>query len=185
MIHVADTIHHHAAFSRLGAEDRDALALCFRRRSVRRGEILFREGAPGESLFLVEQGALRILGRSETQAHRSLGELAGGELLGEMACIDPAARSATALCLRDAQLLELTRDSLHALRRHRPGGAQAVYGLAARALARRLGDTYARIVERIGAAPRASSGIIPKPAPARAPQPVISKISGWFRRSAS
>jgi hypothetical protein len=60
-----------------------------------------------------------------------------------------------------------------------------VFGAAVRALATRLGEAHARIVERVGPSPRASSGIIPKHSSVEAPKAVSSRVVEWFRRGAS
>ncbi|MFO0625873.1 MAG: cyclic nucleotide-binding domain-containing protein [Polyangiales bacterium] len=161
------------------------MATCLRRRAVRRGEILFREGDVGDTMFFIEEGAVRVLQREPSRAQRALTELSAGDVLGEMACIDPSARSATALALRDTSALVLNRDALNALRAHAPPLAQAVFGAAARALAARLGEAHARIVARVGPSPRAASGIVPKQDVAAAPTAVPSRVAAWFRRSAS
>ncbi len=185
MTSITDQLARQRGLSHLSESDRAALATCLRRRSVRRGEILFREGDFGDTMFFIEDGAVRVLGREPSKAQRALSELSAGDVLGEMACIDPSARSATALAVRDTSALVLNRDGLNALRSHAPPLAQAVFGAAARALAARLGEAHARIVERVGPSPRASSGIIPKHGGAEAPKAVSSRVVEWFRRGAS
>lgn len=185
MTSITDQLARQRGLSHLSEPDRTALATCLRRRSARRGEILFREGDFGDTMFFIEEGAVRVLGREPSRAQRELSELSAGDVLGEMACIDPSARSATALCLRDTSALVLNRDALTALRAHAPPLAQAVLGVAARALAARLGEAHARLVERVGPSPRASSGIIPKHAETQAPKAVSARVAEWFRRGAS
>lgn len=185
MTSITDQLARQRGLSHLSETDRAALAMCLRRRAVRRGEILFREGDFGDTMFFIEQGAVRVLGRDPSKAQRPLSELRAGDVLGEMACIDPSARSATALALADTSALALNRDALNALRSHAPPLAQAVFGAAARALAARLGEAHARLVERVGPSPRASSGIIPKHGAVEPPKAVSSRVAAWFRRGAS
>ncbi|MEZ4393272.1 MAG: cyclic nucleotide-binding domain-containing protein [Polyangiales bacterium] len=182
MITVIEQIARQPGLTHLGGEDRAALASCLRRRGLRRGEILFREGDVGDSLFFLEYGAVRLLTRDASRVQQTLTELPAGELLGEMACIDPAARSATAVAIHDSAALTLSRDGLYAMRAHCPTPARAVFALAARSLARRLGETHARIIERIGGPRRASSGVIPRADAPEAPRPLSQRVAGWFGR---
>lgn len=186
MTSITDQLSRQRGLTHLGEADRDALASCLRRRTLSRGEILFREGDVGDSMFFVEEGALQVLLREPARTQRRMQDVTSGELLGEMACIDPSARSATALAAQDTRLLMLTRDGLHALRGHCPAPAQAVFGAAARALARRLGDAHARLIERVGRPTRSSSGVFARHASApEAPRPLSERVAGWFARGAS
>lgn len=182
MITVMEQIARQPGLTHLGDEDRAALASCLRRRGLRRGEILFREGDVGESLFFLEYGAVRLLTRDPSRVQQTMTELPAGELLGEMACIDPAARCATAVAIHDTAALTLSRDGLYAMRAHCPTPARAVFALAARSLAKRLGDTHSRIVERIGGPRRAASGVVRRVDAPEAPKPLSQRVAGWFDR---
>ena len=79
--------------------------------SVAAGKVLFAEGEPPGPAYLIEQGQVEI------SAHRAgqqvlLGTLAAGDLLGEMALIDQAPRTATAVALTDCSLLALDRGQI-------------------------------------------------------------------------
>ena len=75
------------------------------------GDIIFREGDPGQLLYLVQSGQVRIyingLDGSETSVI-----LFGhpGDIFGELAVIDGLPRSATAVSLGQTTLYTLTRD---------------------------------------------------------------------------
>lgn len=76
------------------------------------GETLFREGDPPGPAYLIESGTVEIV------AHRGgrrvvLGVLANGDLVGEMALIDQAPRTASAMALDDCALLVLDRSQIH------------------------------------------------------------------------
>jgi CRP-like cAMP-binding protein len=66
------------------------------------GEIIFREGEPGDTMYIIKEGAVEVSVSGEKF-------VAGkpGDLLGEMAIIDSSARSATALAKTDCKLIEL------------------------------------------------------------------------------
>lgn len=81
------------------------------RRSIRAGEVLFHEHDPPHSAFLIESGRVRI---SVGPAADSLvlADLGPGDLVGEMAMIDDAPRTATALATEDSILLVIDREHL-------------------------------------------------------------------------
>ncbi|HUD42092.1 MAG TPA: EAL domain-containing protein [Dokdonella sp.] len=79
------------------------------RRYVAAQELIFAEGDPPTTAFLVESGRIEI---STVQHGRVqvLGELGPGELLGEMAVLDNSLRSTSARALSDCVLLPIDRD---------------------------------------------------------------------------
>lgn len=81
------------------------------RRTLRSGEPLFHEHDAGRSAFLIESGSVRIVvGSGEDEV--ILADLGAGDLVGEMAMIDDAPRTATATALTDTVLLVIDRDHL-------------------------------------------------------------------------
>ena len=79
------------------------------RKTVKAGEVIFAEDDAPTTAFLIESGRVGI----STVQHgvvRQLGELGPGALLGEMAVIDSAPRSATAYALSDCVLTPIDRD---------------------------------------------------------------------------
>jgi EAL domain-containing protein (putative c-di-GMP-specific phosphodiesterase class I) len=75
------------------------------------GEILFREGDPPTTAFLIETGELEI---SMLQHGKRvvLSRLSAGDLLGEMAVIDDAVRTATAIAASDCVLFPIDREQI-------------------------------------------------------------------------
>lgn len=81
------------------------------RRCLRAGEVLFHEHDPPHSAFLIESGRVRIsVGLAEDSL--VLAELGPGDLVGEMAMIDDAPRTATAVAIEDSVLLVIDREHL-------------------------------------------------------------------------
>lgn len=66
------------------------------------GEIIFREGEPGDTMYIIKEGAVEVTVVGEKFV---VGQ--PGDLLGEMAMIDSSARSATATAKTDCKLIEL------------------------------------------------------------------------------
>ncbi len=76
------------------------------------GEIVFREGDPPTSAYLVESGEIEILTVKEG-VPMVLSVLGPGDLLGEMAVIDDAPRTATARAMGEASLIEVDRAQIN------------------------------------------------------------------------
>jgi len=91
-----------ALFRDLGAGDQALLAGILQHVELAAGEVLFRAGDPGDALYAVISGALRV----ERQG-RVLATLGEGQVTGEMAVIDKKPRSADIVAHSDSVLLKL------------------------------------------------------------------------------
>jgi CRP/FNR family cyclic AMP-dependent transcriptional regulator len=72
-------------------------------REYKAGDIIFREGDPAEDLFIVKSGTVEI-----RLGNRLLDTLPERSIFGEMALIDPGARSATAVAATDAVIVPVS-----------------------------------------------------------------------------
>ena len=79
-----------------------------RRKAIRKGELLFRQGDEGTALYIILQGRIKISVSRRTDTV-TLAILCRGEFLGEMALLDDLPRSADAMALEDSQLYALNR----------------------------------------------------------------------------
>lgn len=77
-------------------------------------EVLFRQGDPGDTLFVVIAGEVRVM--QEESPRREIGRLAEGAFFGEIALVTSAPRSATVEAAgAPAELLALSRDAIDEL----------------------------------------------------------------------
>jgi SulP family sulfate permease len=108
-----------------------ALEACLEQRSYKAGEKIFAQGNAGDEMFLIRRGAVRIvLPLSEKQGHH-LATFGRGDFFGEMAFLDPAPRSATALAFTDTDLYVLSRKRFDTLaEEHRRLAMGLVLGVA-------------------------------------------------------
>jgi CRP-like cAMP-binding protein len=67
-------------------------------RSFEQGEIVFREGEPGDEAYILLEGSIRLIKRVRGEG-RSLAVLRPGDLFGESALLPDTPRSSTALAL--------------------------------------------------------------------------------------
>jgi len=89
------------------------------------GTILYTEGSPGQELYVIQTGAVR-LGATRPGGGRS-GLLGPGDLLGEGAFFVPTPRTNRAEVVQDARLLQVNDRTLDAVVRHGPETAYLIF----------------------------------------------------------
>jgi len=97
-------------FAGLDSAALDVVASGTRIRRFRRGEVVFHVGDPGDALFLISSGSVKITLPSETGEEAILATLQPGEVFGELSLLDGAPRSATAVALELTETVVLQRD---------------------------------------------------------------------------
>lgn len=121
----------------------DVLAALAQKVSGRRlaeGEALFRKGDRGDSLFIIDDGWVKIVTESAEGGELTLNRCGPGEIIGEMSLLDDAPRSAGVVALADAEVLELRREAFIELLEQRPDLAlQVIRGISSRL---RFSTTY-------------------------------------------
>ena len=97
-------------FGRLGAEELHAFAAMTREKFYPKGSVILFEDDPGDSLFVVREGRVKVVLVGEDGREVILGVLGVGEHFGELSLIDDQPRSAHVIAMEDATLLVLRRD---------------------------------------------------------------------------
>lgn len=113
-------------FAGLDAAALDRVASGTRIRRFRRGEVVFHVGDPGDALFLISSGSVKITLPSETGEEAILATLQPGEVFGELSLLDGAPRSATAVALEPTETIVLQRDRFRHLMATEPTIRDAV-----------------------------------------------------------
>jgi CRP/FNR family cyclic AMP-dependent transcriptional regulator len=108
-------------------ELRQLAALC-RTRTFKRGEVIFHERDPGNALYIIQSGQVKIVLISDEGEETILNVQGPEEALGELALIDGTPRSATAVAMERVQALTLYRDDFLGLLEEHPSAALAVMG---------------------------------------------------------
>lgn len=90
-------------------------------RKFQQGDIIFREGDPGQLLYIIQSGQVRIFVNGMDGSETSV-ILFGrpGELFGELSIIDGLPRSATAVALEETVLFIMGRESFRQHMRQMP-----------------------------------------------------------------
>ena len=78
-------------------------------RTYKKGQLIFHEGDPGDSLYVVAAGMVKVFVTSEEGEEMVLVTLRSPEIFGEVALLDGGQRSASAEALESTTLLILTR----------------------------------------------------------------------------
>lgn len=129
-------------FSGLDQTDRQRFIEVTRERTYPKGSVILFENDPGDSLYIVRQGRVKVVLIGEDGREIILGVLGPGEHFGELSLIDQQPRSATVIAMEDASLLILHRDDF----RRRVEASPAVAWSLLTELSRRL----RRADEKIG-----------------------------------
>lgn len=132
-------------FAALDADSADTLERVLTSRTVSRGHVVFREGDPGDRLFIVLEGKVKITRASSDGRENLIAVLGAGEMFGELSLFDPGPRTASVSAVTDATLASLDHDDLRPLLLERPGvGVELLRALAQRL--RRTNDAMADLV---------------------------------------
>jgi len=112
---------------------------------MERGDVLFHEGDPGDKLYVIVEGKIK-LGRTSTDGRENLLAILGpGEMFGELSLFDPGPRTATATAVAETQILGLSNEQLQRFIAGRP----YVAGTLLAALARRLRRTNENLADLV------------------------------------
>lgn len=82
-------------------------------KTLKKGDILFRENDPSEAMFVIKSGRIAIV-KAKGSSEITLAELGPGDMLGEMAFFDNKPRSAGAKAIADSVVIELPFKALNA-----------------------------------------------------------------------
>jgi len=132
-------------FAGFADDECNRLLEVMRPRSLESGAVIFEQGASGDTLVVVMDGILRVEVADHQGQSATVATIQQGEVVGEMAVLDPAPRSATVVAATDCQLLELSRDGLEKLRKISPSASATIVGTIISDVTRRLRNVNKRI----------------------------------------
>ena len=120
----------------------ESLSGLFEEKPVPAGKTVFIENMPGESLYLIREGTIRISKMLAEGDEQTLVVLAAEDTFGEMAVLDSAPRSATARVIEDARLLSIGRASFERFCDSHPALGLNLLRNISRILARRVREEH-------------------------------------------
>ncbi len=105
-----------------GLDDAELSQLCAQltHRPLAVGEVVVRQGQPGDSLFILKEGLLRVSIAGNGGRETVVGEIQPGQVFGEMSLLTGEPRSATITASLSGLALELSRPALAPLLQSRP-----------------------------------------------------------------
>jgi signal transduction histidine kinase len=132
-------------FRNLSPDEIQALRQIARERSFSSGQEIFREGDPGDGVYLVKDGLVEISTDVAQNSERVFARIVPGELFGEMAVLEFKPRSARARAAQDSVVYFIPRDELMAMVHRCPLLAMELL----REISRRLREFNQRHIQEI------------------------------------
>jgi NTE family protein len=108
----ADFLAQVPLFAEIEPDLRETLAARARTVHIAAGEWLFREGEPGDAMYLVRAGRLEVVDEATGTVIRELGR---GDVLGELALLSVSRRSASVRAARSSDILAVDRSDFEEL----------------------------------------------------------------------
>lgn len=108
---------------------------------AKKNEVIFREGDLGDAFYLIVTGGVRISTLVPGVGEEALTILREGEYFGEMALIDDAPRSASAIANEDTMLLCIGKDDFRKLLERQTDIAYKLLWIFTKTLSARLRKT--------------------------------------------
>lgn len=118
-----------------------SVAACAVERSFTPGATIFDFGGVGDEVYLLRRGIVRIVMPLEKGGHHNLASFGRGDFFGEIAFLDAATRTATAVATTAVDVYVISRKKFDEASRHDPIVGVKVFARLARALALRLRHT--------------------------------------------
>jgi len=107
-------------FEDLAPKEIGAMEKLVHKRTYKPDEFVFRKNAPGEGLYIILTGKVDIVTEDENGSQSIVASLKEGDFFGDLALLDEAPRSASAIAKDHSTLLGFFRPDLNALIKRNP-----------------------------------------------------------------
>jgi NNP family nitrate/nitrite transporter-like MFS transporter len=107
---IEGVLNHVPIFADLSADALTSLTASGRFETTAPGQVLFRQGDPGDALYVVLKGRIRLTRHDQDDRDVELAVMPAGSVFGELALIDGEPRSATATSIDDGSFFIIGRD---------------------------------------------------------------------------
>jgi CRP/FNR family transcriptional regulator, cyclic AMP receptor protein len=167
-VDVIGILHRTDLFRSVPAEELADVVASSRLRTMRRGQIVFTTGDPGDTLIVVVSGQLKIIARSTDGIELTLAFIGPHGTLGEVSVADGGPRSADVETATDSQLLFVPRQAVRAVCARVPAAADVLASAIAANL-RRLTEATSdmvfldlprRVAKMLISQPRGGDGVL-------------------------
>ena len=102
-----ETLRRCRLFDLLSEEELAKVAPLFQTHYFRKGDFVCREGAWGDSMFVVDSGEIRISKKLDVNNNWDITTMGPGEFFGEVSLLDGSPRTAAAMTTTNSTVLEL------------------------------------------------------------------------------
>lgn len=134
-------------FAELNQDDVRALAGFMRVYRAQSGEVIIREGDPGDYMMLLIQGQVDILKKGQRRSEQHMTTILPGMTLGEMSMIDGEPRFATCVAKETTTFAVLTRDDMARIILEQPSLSAKILIKLVTLLSQRLRQTSHQLLE--------------------------------------
>lgn len=121
-----------------------------RRREYSPAEIIFDMGEPGDAMYVIESGRVRIVQIFSDGSREILANLDPGQVLGDMSVIDGLPRTARAIAVSTVVVYRLERQEFNVMRNAGNSAAFKIIRNVAKALSKRLRDANKKLIQFYG-----------------------------------
>jgi CRP/FNR family transcriptional regulator, cyclic AMP receptor protein len=132
-------------FQGVPAEDAEVIAGQFDMIDFPRGTVIFHEGEPGDSLYIVLAGKIKLDRRTADGRENLVAVMGPSDQFGELSMFDPGPRTTTAVAVTDSRLARMPKQALRQWITDRPEISEKLL----RVLARRLRRTNNMLADLI------------------------------------
>jgi CRP-like cAMP-binding protein len=132
----AEVLRQVPLFAELSDEELGSLGAALRRRRFARGEVIFLAGDPGDALYVIERGRVKIALSSPDGKEVVLTLLGPTDFFGDLALLDGEPRSADAIAADDTTTALLSRRDFLRFVEARPSVASRLLAILSRRLRR-------------------------------------------------
>lgn len=101
-------------FGQLNDDDVEWMLKAGRKRSLREGEVLIRQGVPVDEIYILLDGRLAVWLKLRRGQEREIARLEAGEIVGEMSFVDARPPSATVKAQEDSTVFGIAKAVLSA-----------------------------------------------------------------------
>ena len=115
-----DIIKNTPLFKNLSRSNFKHLYELLHHRSFQTNEYIFYQGDPGNALYIIVEGSIKISQTSDDEIEIPLVELNSGDFLGELALIDDDIRSASAVALSSTKIAVIFKSDLDSFMKKYP-----------------------------------------------------------------
>jgi len=134
-------------FSGLSRKELREIENIIHQREYHAGEAIFQQGDPGLGMYIIIQGQVQIVNNQDPDNLVVYSELSDGDFFGDLALVDDADRSATALATTETRLIAFFRPEMKDILTRFPSLGNKILMNLAKVTARRLRKTNDLLIE--------------------------------------